>query len=104
MLRILYCDDETAQEIYLRKAVQKREETSGDMVSLQTFRSAEEVLFELDQTVPYDLLLLDIRMEQMNGMELAREIRKKDRNVAVAFLTNDPGFVLTDMKWRQWVI
>ena len=93
MLRILYCDDETAQEIYLRKAVQKREETSGDMVSLQTFRSAEEVLFELDQTVPYDLLLLDIRMEQMNGMELAREIRKKDRNVTVAFLTNDPGFV-----------
>ena len=93
MLRILYCDDETAQEIYLRKAVQKWEETSGDMVSLQTFRSAEEVLFELDQTVPYDLLLLDIRMEQMNGMELAREIRKKDRNVAVAFLTNDPGFV-----------
>lgn len=32
-------------------------------------------------------------MERMNGMELAREIRKKDRNVAVAFLTNDPGFV-----------
>ena len=32
-------------------------------------------------------------MERMNDMELAREIRKKDRNVAVAFLTNDPGFV-----------
>lgn len=58
MLRILYCDDEPAQEIYLRKAVQKWEETSGDMVSLQTYRSAEEVLFELDQTIPYDLLLL----------------------------------------------
>lgn len=93
MLRILYCDDEPAQEIYLQRAVQKWEETSRETIRLQTFRSAEEVLFELDQTVPYDLLLLDIQMKQMNGMELAREIRKRDRNVAVAFLTNDPGFV-----------
>ncbi len=91
MLRILYCDDEPAQEIYLQRAVQKWEETSRETIRLQTFRSAEEVLFELDQTVPYDLLLLDIQMKQMNGMELAREIRERDRNVAVAFLTNDPG-------------
>ena len=91
MLRILYCDDEPAQEIYLQRAVQKWEEISRETIRLQTFRSAEEVLFELDQTVPYDLLLLDIQMKQMNGMELAREIRKRDRNVAVAFLTNDPG-------------
>lgn len=93
MLRILYCDDEPAQEIYLKRAVQKWEETGRDTVRLQTFRSAEEVLFELDQTIPYDLRLLDIQMKQMNGMELAHEIRKRDRNVAIAFLTNDPGFV-----------
>ena len=53
MLRILYCDDEPAQEIYLQRAVQKWEEISRETIRLQTFRSAEEVLFELDQICFY---------------------------------------------------
>jgi two-component system, OmpR family, response regulator ChvI len=35
----------------------------------------------------YDLVILDIRMPQMNGFELFHEIRKIDENVKVCFLT-----------------
>ena len=35
----------------------------------------------------YDLVILDIRMPQMNGFELLHEIRKIDENVKVCFLT-----------------
>jgi two-component system catabolic regulation response regulator CreB/two-component system response regulator ChvI len=35
----------------------------------------------------YDLLLLDIRMPEMNGFELYREIRKLDPQVRVCFIT-----------------
>lgn len=35
----------------------------------------------------YSLALIDIRMPKMNGFELYREIRKKEREVKVCFVT-----------------
>ena len=35
----------------------------------------------------YDFLILDIRMPEMDGFELYREIKKKDSSVKVCFLT-----------------
>jgi len=36
----------------------------------------------------YDLIFLDMEMPLMNGMSLAREIRKNDESVALIFVTN----------------
>src|SRR5947207_109310 len=35
----------------------------------------------------YDLLILDIKMDKMNGLELYREIKKIDNKVRICFLT-----------------
>lgn len=35
----------------------------------------------------YDLIILDIKMPKMDGFELYREIKKKDNNAKVCFLT-----------------
>ena len=35
----------------------------------------------------YDLLILDIKMPEMNGFELYQQLKKKDRGVKVCFLT-----------------
>jgi DNA-binding response OmpR family regulator len=35
----------------------------------------------------YDLVILDIRMPNMNGFELYRQMRRKDNRVKVCFLT-----------------
>ena len=57
----------------------------------------------------YDLLILDIKMEKMNGLELFREIKKIDNRVKVCFLTaskfNYEAFidVLSDLKENQFI-
>ena len=35
----------------------------------------------------YNLIILDIQMPEINGMQLYREIRKRDKNVKICFLT-----------------
>jgi two-component system, OmpR family, response regulator ChvI len=41
----------------------------------------------------YDLAILDIKMPEMNGFELLREIRKEDESLRICFLT-----ALTELK------
>jgi two-component system, OmpR family, response regulator ChvI len=41
----------------------------------------------------YDLILLDIKMSQMNGYELYQEIKKKDDKVKVCFVTASDIFL-----------
>jgi DNA-binding response OmpR family regulator len=52
----------------------------------------------------YDLLILDIKMEKMNGFQLYREIKKIDNKVKVCFLTAR-GFmdVFNDLKENQFI-
>lgn len=57
-----------------------------DNLSMTEFTSAESLLnnFEADT---YDLALLDICMDGMNGIDLARWLRAKDPRILIAFLT-----------------
>ncbi len=52
------------------------------------FASAEELERVLrEEGTPFDLLLLDIQMEGMNGMELARTLRERGDRVSILFVT-----------------
>ncbi|WEV64093.1 LytTR family DNA-binding domain-containing protein [Bifidobacterium sp. ESL0732] len=42
----------------------------------------------------YDILLLDIEMKQMDGMEAARRIRKVDGSVVIVFITNASQYAI----------
>lgn len=57
------------------------------------FQSAEELL-EVYRPGQFDLLLMDIYMEGMTGVEAVKQIRQLDRDVSVAFLTTSEDFAL----------
>ena len=59
------------------------------------FPSSEELLKQFDaQENPFDLLLLDIQMDGMNGMELAKELRRKGDSTRLLFITGIPDYAL----------
>ena len=94
MFRIAICEDEKAQIEYLQRLVGQWQLKAGEKVSVDTYGSAEQFLFETDGKVPYDLLLLDIQMGQMNGVELARKVRKQDTRVTIVFLTGIKDYAI----------
>ncbi len=92
-MRIAYCEDEAAQAELVRSMIMQWAESRRIAADVVLFESAEEFLFKNDD-YPYDAVFLDIAMRQMNGVELARAIRGKDRKLPIAFLTADKTFAI----------
>ncbi len=83
MLHIMICEDEPAQLRLLRDYV--REWDSG--AEIRCFENAARFLFDWEEKKEADLLLLDIEMPGMNGMELAKRLRAQGDPVQILFVT-----------------
>lgn len=86
MIRIAVLDDEI-QEVELLNLYFKRfgAETNTEFI-VENYVDEELFLKEFDAS--YDLICLDIEMPNKDGIELAKEIRKKDSDVLIIFVTN----------------
>ena len=75
--KIAICDDEQNQIEYISSIVSMWEKQLGCVCDISTFHSAEAFLFDYWEDRTYDILLLDVEMKNMNGIELAKRIRKR---------------------------
>jgi DNA-binding response OmpR family regulator len=78
--RILVVDDESDLTLFYRMSL----EYHG--FEVETFNDSRKALSNF-KTDYYDLIILDIKMPNMDGFELYTEIRKRDKKVKVCFLT-----------------
>jgi two-component system, cell cycle response regulator CpdR len=87
MIRILLAEDEQAMREYLTRALEK----SGYFVSAVSSGTDAVPLLESEH---FDLLLTDIVMPEMDGIELARHCSKVSPKTEVMFITGFSGVAL----------
>lgn len=92
-IRIAVVEDETEQYEYVENMLKKWAEKKEESIHVTHVSCAEEYLINYDQPDTFEIVFLDVCMKQMNGMELAREIRKFDREVQIIFLTGISDYV-----------
>ncbi len=80
LTRILLAEDDNDMRRFLAKALEK---AGHDVVSFGEGRSAYERL----RDEPFDLLLTDIVMPEMDGIELARKAADLDPDLKIMFIT-----------------
>lgn len=56
--------------------------------------SDADALLEAHRTDPFDVILLDVVMPLLNGIEAAAEIRRQDKTVKIVFLSVSPEFAV----------
>ncbi len=86
-MRVAVCDDETAQQQLMEKYLREWGGQRGIRMDTVMFPDGESLLFAWEEDKAFDLLILDIEMRKINGMALAREIRRTDATVPILFVT-----------------
>lgn len=92
-MKIGICDDESSLLSLLTKYVEEWCDLKEIECEIDTYPSAEAFLFAYEDIVHYDLLLLDIQMQEMNGMELAKKLRSRKEEVSILFITGVKEYV-----------
>ncbi len=93
MLTFAICDDEPNQIEYVNNIVTSWAEANHQPARIYTFSSSEAFLFEYSENNCFDILLLDIEMGKINGIELARTLREKNFGAQIIFITGYPDFI-----------
>ena len=91
MIRIALCDDDLPFLQHLHQAAGQWFADHQIPFSCTDFSSAKLLLDSL-QTIRFDLFFLDIEMPEMDGMQLAKQIRETLPDSVILFLTSHDEF------------
>lgn len=86
MLRIAIVEDEDHFAKDLIDYIKKYQEEEGVVFDVTRYTDGDEIA--LNYKAEYDIILMDIQMQFMDGMTAAEEIRKLDKDVVIMFITN----------------
>ncbi len=85
-MRVAIIDDEKEIRDSLSEYMRRFAVDSGVKLEISTFPSGDALL--ADYRMVWDILMFDIDMPGTNGMDTAKQIRNKDKDVTILFITN----------------
>lgn len=91
--KIAICDDSGADRQFVLNMVRAWASSAGHTVYNDDFPSAESFLFRYAEESDYDILLLDIEMGAMDGVTMAKELRKSNDTVQIIFITGYSDYI-----------
>ncbi len=87
MIYIAVCDDEKEKAQRIAEEAAKCLEQNQTVYELCFFESGSTLLEAIEKGRKIDIVLLDIKMPQMNGISLARELKRLTPDVLIIFIT-----------------
>ena len=92
MYRIAICDDEKSSASFAAELLDKYKNAHPRIeMGVDVFYTSLELLGAIEKQA-YDIYLLDIYIDKMNGIEIAEAIRKRDNAGQIIFMTSSNAF------------
>lgn len=86
MYHIAIVEDEAEFSAQLQEYVKQYQKENDVPIKVSVFSDGAEILEDYEPL--YDIILLDIEMPKVNGMDAAEQIRQMDAGVVLMFITN----------------
>ncbi|MDF2595755.1 MAG: response regulator of the LytR/AlgR family [Clostridia bacterium] len=95
-MKIAICDDNKQELLHISGLVDDYLSCgfAEDKIEIHRFGNSMELLSQLERGKHFDIFLLDVIMPNINGIELAAEIRLKNQVAKIIFLTSTPEFAV----------
>lgn len=91
--RAAIVDDSAADAAFVCQAFVQWAESRALAVDTAVFASAEQFLFQYEEDKTFDILLLDVEMGEMDGVTLARTVRRENETVQIVFITGYSDYI-----------
>jgi len=85
--RFAVCDDNPADVSYVTSLIEKWNQNKQLLLEIDSYPSAEAFLFAYETDKAVDVLLLDIEMKGMSGVDLAKRLRTLGARMQIVFIT-----------------
>lgn len=92
MYHIAIVEDEAEFAIQLQEFLKRYQKENDIAFKVTVFGDGAEILEDYQPL--YDIILLDIEMPKVNGMEAAEQIRQTDSDVVLMFITNMASYAI----------
>lgn len=92
-MNIAIVDDSPADNARLFGEIERYATQSFVDVNIKEYTSGEQFLEQMELN-PVDVVFLDIYMGKVNGMEVAQEIRKRNIDCHIIFVTTSVGYAI----------
>lgn len=86
MIHIAIVEDELSYVQQLQKFIQRYQQETGKQMKVTVFSDGEDITENYQGE--FDIILMDIQMQFMDGMTAAEKIRSLDHEVIIIFITN----------------
>ena len=93
MTKIALVEDDPAFRAELSRLLERYSAETGEKLDISVFTDGDEIA--IGYKAQFDIILLDIQMRFMDGMMAAREIRDKDEEVIIIFVTNSTQYAIS---------
>lgn len=95
MLKIIMCDDDERDLNQVAELVEDYKNLHKEQSFLiEKVRTASELIDQLEQGKRYDIYILDILMEEQDGISLGQIIRKYSSRSGILYITSSPEYAL----------
>ena len=91
--RIAICDDCITDAEFVKTMLCNWAIERQVTIQVDVFPSAESFLFRYTEDKGFDILLLDIEMGAMDGVTMAKQIRKDNESVQIVFITGYSEYI-----------
>lgn len=95
-MKIAICDDNNMELSQISKIVEEFIDTrlSEHSITYSAFQNGTDLLVAIENGQVFDILVLDVVMPLINGIQLADEIRNKNTVSKIIFLTSSPEYAV----------
>ena len=91
-MHIAIVEDNQAVRQQIESCLHRFSEETGEKLTLSVFEDGLDIVEKYEPK--FDLILLDIQMKKMDGMQAAERIREKDEAVLLVFLTHMDNYAV----------